>query len=232
MDFPYALAALRRGERAARGAWPDLTFLVLVPGSTFPVEADRPIGKAAPHLVGMTAHYRPHLDLVQVRDRHLTSAPWTRSDEDLLASDWIVLPPPAADRAAVASVPDPQPDTTAPCACGHPREEHLRGIGACSSYNAVGLMCPCTHVEAAATRLPCRHDGIEVLSCATAEADPLDPAGPNLTTRMRCTRCRQTWEFSGTAFRPPPPEPACPPDARALTELVTQPTTPTGALTP
>ncbi|MFR9767071.1 DUF2829 domain-containing protein [Nocardia sp. SC052] len=86
MDFGQALAVLRDGGRVARAGWNGKgMWLVLVPGSTFTVEADRTLGQAAPDLVGQTVNYRPHIDMKTV-DGEIV--PWVASQTDLLADDW------------------------------------------------------------------------------------------------------------------------------------------------
>lgn len=88
LNFGQAIAALRAGRRVARTSWTKMdTWLVLVPGSTIDVAADRPLGKAAPELVGMVVPYRPHIDL------HEPSGvvPWVAGQNDVLAEDWTVI---------------------------------------------------------------------------------------------------------------------------------------------
>lgn len=75
------------GGRARRACWPPDAFLIHVPGSTITVEADRPLGKAAPELVGEQITYAPHLDLYC--DRHMS--PWDRSINDAEATDWEII---------------------------------------------------------------------------------------------------------------------------------------------
>lgn len=86
MDFGDALRALRDGKRVARLGWPDAMWLVLIPGSTFMVTADRPLGQGAPHLVGARATYQPHID--KMRPEGL--GPWAPTHAALLATDWEV----------------------------------------------------------------------------------------------------------------------------------------------
>ncbi|SDH70315.1 Protein of unknown function [Sinosporangium album] len=91
MRYDEALTHLHNGARVARRTWlhgapAEPAWLVLVPGSTITVEADRPIGKAAPELVGRKLTYEPHVDLVnphtgRVRVYHPTP-------EDRAADDW------------------------------------------------------------------------------------------------------------------------------------------------
>lgn len=88
MDFGEALKELRDGKRITRcipgvfGMW-----LILVPGSTITVTADRPLGKAAPELVGRELEYQPHID---IKNADGEIAPWVPSQQDLLADDWRV----------------------------------------------------------------------------------------------------------------------------------------------
>jgi hypothetical protein len=89
MTFGDALTALKIGNRVARAGWNGKgMFLVLVPGSSFPVTADRPFGKAAPELVGQTVEYRSHIDMFTV-DRQFV--PWVASQTDMLADDWEIV---------------------------------------------------------------------------------------------------------------------------------------------
>lgn len=86
MGFGGALAALRAGKRVTRDGWngPD-QWLVLVPASVVRVEASRPLGKAAPELVGQEVRYSAHIDIKTVQG---TVVPWIASQTDVLADDW------------------------------------------------------------------------------------------------------------------------------------------------
>lgn len=85
-DFGTALNRLRAGRRVARRGWNgEGMWLVLVPGSSIRIEAGRPLGQAAPELVGQHADYRPHIDIKAADD---TLVPWVASQTDLLAHDW------------------------------------------------------------------------------------------------------------------------------------------------
>ncbi len=86
MDFGEALKALKAGERVERYGWNGRgMWLVLVPGSSIPVEAERPLGKAAPELVGQTVQYQAHIDMKTAQG---TIVPWLASQTDVLADDW------------------------------------------------------------------------------------------------------------------------------------------------
>lgn len=86
MNFSDALIHIKSGSRMKREGWNGANMWVyLVPGSTFTVAADRPIGKAAPELVGQTVAYRGHIDMKTVDGSHV---PWVASQTDLLAEDW------------------------------------------------------------------------------------------------------------------------------------------------
>lgn len=88
LTFAEALAELRAGNRVARAGWNGhAKWLVLVPGSTFTVETDRPLGHAAPELIGQSTKYLPHLDLCN----RGALGPWTPSTADLFAEDWYVV---------------------------------------------------------------------------------------------------------------------------------------------
>lgn len=89
MDFSDALINIRVGRKVGRSAWgTDGPYLFYVPASTFVIEAERPLGKASPDLVGATAYYRPHID---VRTPAGYVMPWTPGQDDLLGADWFVL---------------------------------------------------------------------------------------------------------------------------------------------
>jgi hypothetical protein len=86
MHFGDALEALKDGKRITRQAWHPEVFLFLVPGSTFDVTADRPLGRACPQLVGQKATYSPHID-IHCADGSI--AVWAGPATDaLLAEDW------------------------------------------------------------------------------------------------------------------------------------------------
>lgn len=92
MDFGEALAALKEGKRLRRNSWAAGCWMVLVPGSIFTIEADRPLGKAAPHLVGDQAQYRPHIDMCTFWAGVPTLGPKIWADEDVLSDDWELMP--------------------------------------------------------------------------------------------------------------------------------------------
>jgi hypothetical protein len=89
MDFADALKALRDGKRVSRYDWANTPqgWLILVPGSEITVEAERPLGKAVPDLVGNAVTYTPHIDMYSY---HGELGPWTPTQADLLANDWNV----------------------------------------------------------------------------------------------------------------------------------------------
>lgn len=87
MDFGEALKALKDGRRVARTGWPEATWLVLVPGSNIVVDENRPLGRAAPHLVGGPVAYRPHIDKMREGEG---MEPWIPTHGALLAEDWEV----------------------------------------------------------------------------------------------------------------------------------------------
>lgn len=85
MNFGEALSALHDGRAIRRHVWPDGMYLLLVPGSVITVAADRPPGKALPHLVGQEVRYGAHIDLLLPNGR---MGPWNAMDEELTATDW------------------------------------------------------------------------------------------------------------------------------------------------
>jgi hypothetical protein len=82
----WAVKELQDGRRVARQGWngKDM-YLFLVPGSTFTVEADRPMGKACPELIGKEVDYHAHVDMKTAQGYVV---PWLCSQSDLLATDW------------------------------------------------------------------------------------------------------------------------------------------------
>lgn len=90
ISFGAALMLLKDGRRVSRLDWagPNMPWLVLVPGSTFTIAADRPMGQAAPELVDKTISYQPHIDIVS---GDAVACPWLPSTVDLLAEDWTTV---------------------------------------------------------------------------------------------------------------------------------------------
>lgn len=89
LNFGQALAALQAGRRVTRESWgnPD-TWLIIVPGSIIPVSAGRPLGIAAPDLIGSQLEYRAHIDK---RNADGSIGPWNPSTCALLADDWMLV---------------------------------------------------------------------------------------------------------------------------------------------
>lgn len=87
MDFPTALSVVLTGGRVRRKNWLPGAFLIDVPGSTITVEAGRPLGDAAPELLGTQIGYRAHVDACADGEM----APWSPSQEEMHAHDWEVL---------------------------------------------------------------------------------------------------------------------------------------------
>ena len=86
MDIGQAVKRLQSGDRVCREGWNGKgMYLVLVPGSTFVVADDKPIGMADPELVGKPVSYRSHVDMKTAQDDFV---PWVCSQTDLLANDW------------------------------------------------------------------------------------------------------------------------------------------------
>lgn len=90
MDIGHAANALKLGKRVARNCWPLGQWIVVVPGSTFPVTADRPVGIAAPELIGDTVKYRTHIDMHSARGGN-SLGPWHPHGDDILADDWQIV---------------------------------------------------------------------------------------------------------------------------------------------
>lgn len=87
MDFGEALRWMRLGKRVGHADTPRRT-LYLVPGSTFPIDPDRPMGKALPDRAGTLVDYLQHIDCYDERTN--TAAVWSPTQEDILADDWEV----------------------------------------------------------------------------------------------------------------------------------------------
>lgn len=89
MDFSSALHAVKSGKRVGRAGWNGKgMWLLLIPGSRFRVEAERPMGQAAPEMVGALVDYRPHIDLYTADAQFV---PWCATQSDLLAEDWEIV---------------------------------------------------------------------------------------------------------------------------------------------
>lgn len=89
MNFAAAIDSLHAGHRLTRAGWNGAGMWVFrVPGSTITVEAGRPLGKAAPELVGRTVEYRPHFDMFTADGQIV---PWVASQSDLDAADWEIV---------------------------------------------------------------------------------------------------------------------------------------------
>ena len=86
--FGKAMDVMRLGDAVTRMAWGSDTFLMFVPGSEITVEADRPLGKANPRMVGENAVYASHIDIVTRADGYPRIQPWQPSQEAVMADDW------------------------------------------------------------------------------------------------------------------------------------------------
>lgn len=87
MDYSGAIHFVASGKRARRPSWPVGAFLILVPGSTITVDADRPLGQAAPELVGQRVRYRSHVDYFENGELE----PWQSENDDRNARDWEII---------------------------------------------------------------------------------------------------------------------------------------------
>lgn len=63
-------------------------FIFLVPGSLIQVTEGRPLGDAAPDLIGETVEYRSHIDMKTANGEIV---PWVATQSDLLEIDWVVV---------------------------------------------------------------------------------------------------------------------------------------------
>jgi hypothetical protein len=85
-DIGDAIQEMREGGKVARKGWNGKgMYLFLVPGSTFTVEAERPMGKVCKELVGKKVDYHAHIDMKTAQGYVI---PWLASQADLLADDW------------------------------------------------------------------------------------------------------------------------------------------------
>lgn len=87
MNYLEARRHVIEGGRVRRAGWASDAFLLLVPGSTITVDADRPLGQAAPELVGAQVRYSAHVDLY----RNGLLSPWCPPLDDVHADDWEIL---------------------------------------------------------------------------------------------------------------------------------------------
>ena len=86
MDIGQAIRRLQSGDRVCREGWNGRDmYIFLVPGSTFTVEASKPMGQACPELVGKQVDYHAHVDMKTAQGYVV---PWLCSQADLLANDW------------------------------------------------------------------------------------------------------------------------------------------------
>ncbi len=112
-DFAWAVKELKAGRSVARTGWNGRGMaLVLIPGSTFKVDKDRPLARHFPP--GMEMSYHAHIDMMSAQGYLV---PWLASQADLLSEDWVSAMPAsqlAQIRAAQAALsPSPAPDTPA-----------------------------------------------------------------------------------------------------------------------
>lgn len=84
MRYSEALDLMREGAAVRRAHWPPEKIVFLVPGSEFQVAADRPMGKALPHLVGKTVRYHEHIDTALGNQVGV----WQQTIIDVNAEDW------------------------------------------------------------------------------------------------------------------------------------------------
>jgi hypothetical protein len=85
MRYSEALDLMRGGAAVRRPHFAAGAMIFLVPGSEFEVAAERPMGKALPHLVGTTVRYREHVDILRGDG---TVSVWQHNLDDVNAGDW------------------------------------------------------------------------------------------------------------------------------------------------
>ena len=85
-NFSLALTYLNKGQKVARKGWngKDM-FIFLVPGSTFIVNS-APLLGIFPG--GTEVNYMPHIDM-KTADNKIV--PWLASQDDVLATDWVIV---------------------------------------------------------------------------------------------------------------------------------------------
>lgn len=83
-SFGFALQQLKAGEKMTRLGWNGRgMFIFLVPGSTFEVSRAPLLGI---YPEGTEINYHPHIDM---KTADGTVVPWSASQSDLLAEDWV-----------------------------------------------------------------------------------------------------------------------------------------------
>lgn len=88
MTFSEALALIKAGGRASRAGWNGKRmFVFLVPGSVFKVNRPPLLGI---YPLNTEIRYHAHIDL---RTATGEVVPWVCSQTDLLAEDWLTVPP-------------------------------------------------------------------------------------------------------------------------------------------
>ena len=117
LHFGQALRVLKEGGSVTRIHWngnlsahvsTPRMWLLLIPGSHFRVDADRPLAKF--YTPGTELTYCPHIDM---RTAQGSLVPWIASQSDLLAEDWLVcVPLMQSDEGDVIGTP-PDEDTIA-----------------------------------------------------------------------------------------------------------------------
>ena len=98
LNFGLALEALKKGLCVARAGWNGRgMWLVLVPGrQAVPLQPGTPYANALP---GSTqCEILPHIDMwtVNASGRRAMLPGWVASQTDMLADDWMIVPPAAA----------------------------------------------------------------------------------------------------------------------------------------
>lgn len=84
-DFSEALSKIKDGYKMARRSWTNGEFVFLVPGSTFNVSRALLLGI---YPEGTEINYHAHID---IRSSNGQIMPWHKSDDDLLATDWMCV---------------------------------------------------------------------------------------------------------------------------------------------
>ena len=86
LSFGHAVEALKAGHRVARAGWNGKgMWLYLVPPNSYPTQTDA----ARAHFGDMV----PYLAYIAMKTVDNIVVPWLASQTDILADDWVLLPP-------------------------------------------------------------------------------------------------------------------------------------------
>ena len=105
MDFGSAITQLKAGQRVCRDGWNGKgMFLYYVPANSYPAQTDvakqywgakEPVVQNA-----VSVPMVPYGAYIAMKTAQENVVPWLASQTDVLAEDWMVLPPMEAAQAA------------------------------------------------------------------------------------------------------------------------------------